>query len=361
MMQRHVSLTHANTLGLPAVAEHYWALHSEADLQQLAIRIQRGDLPQPLRVLGGGSNLVMGGALPGLTLHMGLRGRHVIQADAQRVRLQVAAGEPWPEFVAWTVDQGWRGLENLALIPGTVGAAPVQNIGAYGLEIGERLVTVQGLDLHTGARFDQEAQAWGLGYRDSLFRRNPGRWLITGITLDLPQQEPLRLQYPDLQSYLGLQQTQRAGLQEGARSDSAKPLTGHSFEPTARDVFDAVCDIRRRKLPDPVQIGNAGSFFKNPVVSAEQAKRLAAAWPNLPQYSQPDGQVKLAAAWLIDQCDWKGRQLGPVGVHERQALVLVHRGGGTAQDLLGLAAHIQADVQARFDVILELEPLVWLP
>ena len=360
MMQNHFELNHANTLGLPAVAEYYWALESETDLEQLIRQLVAMELPQPLRVLGGGSNIVMGGVLPGLTLHMRLRGCHVLQANAQHVRLQVSAGEPWPEFVAWTIDQGWRGLENLALIPGTVGAAPVQNIGAYGLEVGERLVAIQGVDLQTGARFDQSAEVFGLAYRDSLFRRHPGRWLITSVIFDLPQQEPLRLNYPDLQEHLALQHGPAEQKPESLLGGSSEALAERLRKPTAKDVFRAVCDIRRRKLPDPAKVGNAGSFFKNPVVSAQKASELNALWPALPCYPQANNQTKLAAAWLIDQCGWKGRQLGPVGVHDRQALVLIHRGGGSARQLLDLATEIQNDVKQRFGVNLELEPLVWL-
>ncbi len=331
-----------NTLRLPCRPQAYWRLKDMEDLQRLARCALGGqaspDWPRPWHVLGGGSNLLLPAELPGTVLHMALTGREVLASDdSQRVRLRVAGGESWHELVAWTVEQGWRGLENLALIPGTVGAAPVQNIGAYGLEVGERIESVEVLDLTTG-----EFAIWSnadcrFAYRDSRFRQAPGRWLIVAVVFVLPQAEPLRLAYPDLQRH------------EGLTAEQA----------TARGVFEAVCAIRRAKLPDPAQIGNVGSFFKNPMVDAAQADDLRARFAGLVSYPQPDGRVKLAAGWLIDQCGWKGRWVGPVGVHERQALVLVHHGGGTLDDVLAVASQIQADVLARYGVSLEIEPLRW--
>src|SRR5690606_19757793 len=241
--------------------------------------------------------------------------------------VEAAAGEPWHGFVDHCLSQGWPGLENLALIPGTVGAAPVQDIGAYGLELDQRLPSVVAWDLRAGRERELRADECGFAYRDSLFKRDgAGRWLIVRVRFALPKAWVPRLDYPDVRDYPGL----------------------HADDP--RQIFDAVCDIRRRKLPDPVVLGNAGRFFKHPVVPGDQANGLKQRFPDLRTYPQADGRVKLAAGWLIEQAGWKGRRLGPVGMHDRQALVLVNHGGAQAADVLALAQAVRADVQARFGV-----------
>jgi UDP-N-acetylmuramate dehydrogenase len=340
-VQTTVDLQALNTLRLPCRPQAYWRLESIDALHRLArLAASDGplaDLPRPWYVLGGGSNLLLPAQLQGTVLHMAVMGREQLPSPApDLIRLRVAAGESWHALVAWTVQQGWRGLENLALIPGTVGAAPVQNIGAYGLEVGERIESVEVLDLQSGKVSQWSGVDCRFAYRDSRFRQEPGRWLIVAVVFALDQTEALRLDYPDL--------ARQAGLQAKA---------------TPQSVFEAVCAIRRAKLPDPAQIGNVGSFFKNPIVEPELARALQARFPGLVSYRQADGRFKLAAAWLIDQCGWRGRWEGPVGVHERQALVLLHRGGGTLTDVLALADRIRADVLARYGVSLEIEPLQW--
>ncbi|HEY3596846.1 MAG TPA: UDP-N-acetylmuramate dehydrogenase [Paraburkholderia sp.] len=317
---------------------------------RLACRIEREDqLLAALRdpraaglarlVLGGGSNVVLTGDFDGLVLLIALRGRRIVREDGDAWYVEAAAGENWHEFVAWTLAQGLPGLENLALIPGTVGAAPIQNIGAYGLEMAERFAALRAVQLATGDVVELDAGACRFGYRDSFFKQE-GRdcFVITSVTFRLPKAWVPRAGYADV-----------------ARELAAR---GHGdAAPTAQAIFDAVVSVRRAKLPDPLQLGNAGSFFKNPVVGADQFDALLRREPELVSYRQPDGRVKLAAGWLIDRCGWKGRAIGAAAVHERQALVLVNRGGATGAEILALATAIQRDVAQRFGVELEPEPV----
>jgi len=269
----------------------------------------------------------------------------------------VGGGENWHELVSWTLAQGWPGLENMALIPGTVGAAPVQNIGAYGVELQDRFDSLDAIDLQTGQTFTLDAAQCGFGYRDSVFKHAPtpadaatgrpaglglaGRALITRVRLRLPKPWKPELGYLDLQ---------RKMAETGTHS------------PSARQIYDWVCEIRRAKLPDPAAIGNAGSFFKNPTVTPEQCADIIAREPKIVHYHLDDGTVKLAAGWLIDACGWKGKSIGQAGVYEKQALVLVNRGGGdkgaTGGEVMTLAKAIQTSVYERFGILLEPEPVV---
>ncbi len=323
-----------NTFGLPARAARLVRLRT---LEQVdALIAEPGWATTPRLVLGGGSNLILGGDFPGTVLKVEIAGRRLVMDGAAERIVEAGGGEPWHEFVRWTLERGWPGLENLSLIPGTVGAAPIQNIGAYGLELAERFHSLDAVALATGERRVFRGEDCAFAYRDSVFKREPGRWLITAVRFRLPRcWEPVT-RYADVAREL-------EGLQPAA--------------PTAIDVSDAIIAIRRRKLPDPAQIGNAGSFFKNPVVDAATHARLAAEYPSLPSYPQADGSVKLAAGWLIERAGWKGRDLGPVGCFERQALVLVNRGGATGEDVRRIAQAIQRDVEARFGVALEPEPV----
>lgn len=323
-------LTGANTLALRAQAARLIRLTAVADVPAVA------HAASPVFILGGGSNVVLPPCLAGTVVKVELRGIREIAADADAVILEAGAGEDWHRFVAHCVEQGLGGLENLALIPGTVGAAPVQNIGAYGLEVGERIAGVTAYDLHRGEWHDWTAQACEFAYRDSAFKRaEPGRWLIASVRFRLPRRWQPRLDYPDLR-------------QRPEWADTA---------PTPAAVFHAVCEIRRAKLPDPARLPNAGSFFKNPVLEVAAYRGLAAAHAGMPAWPQADGRVKLAAAWLIEQAGWKGRNLGPVGMHERHALVLVNHGGADANDVLRLSDAVQAAVSAKFGVTLEREPV----
>lgn len=339
LLSRAAPLQSLNTFGLPARAAWFAAIETPL---QLAALIAMPEWRRLRRfVLGGGSNLILAGDFDGLVLHVRIPGREWVAEDADAWIVRAGAGENWHEFVRWTLDRGWPGLENLALIPGTVGAAPIQNIGAYGLEMAERFQHVEAMDLETGETVVFDRAACRFGYRDSVFKREAaGRYLITAVTFRLPKRWRPVTRYADL-----------------ARELDARGIVN----PTAREIADAVIAIRSRKLPDPARLGNAGSFFKNPQVDATTFQRLIARHPDLPHYPQADGHMKLAAGWLIEHCGWKGRTLGPVGVYQHQALVLVNRGGARGEDVLRLARAIQESVRVTFGVELEPEPVILGP
>jgi UDP-N-acetylmuramate dehydrogenase len=329
-------LTALNTFGLAATARAYVRVTSLAQLGSLSALAQRYSR---VFVLGGGSNVVLPSTVDGLVVHMGIPGIRLLEARPDAWIVEAGGGEGWHGFVETCLRQGWDGLENLALIPGTVGAAPVQNIGAYGVELDQRFLGLTAWDIARGASVDMSAADCRFAYRDSRFKHDePDRWLIVAVRFALPRPWRPVLEYPDLQRHAAL-----AGGAEGV---------------SARAIFDAVCAIRRQKLPDPARVGNAGSFFKNPIVDTGRHAALKQRYPDLVSYPQADGRYKLAAGWLIDQCGWKGRTLGAAGVHDRQALVLVNRGGARAADILALADAIGADVRARFGVDLEREPVL---
>jgi UDP-N-acetylmuramate dehydrogenase len=261
-----------------------------------------------------------------------------LQERADAWIVEFGAGENWHDAVAWTLQQGWPGLENLALIPGTVGAAPVQNIGAYGVELKDRFESLDAVDLLTGRSVTLQAGICAFGYRDSVFKHSlANRSVITRVRFRLPK--PWR----PVVGYLDLERKMHD--------------TGITA-PTAQQVFDWVCAIRRAKLPDPNVIGNAGSFFKNPVVTPEQCRDIIGRDPEIVHYPMPDGSIKLAAGWLIDACGWKGKSMGQAGVYEKQALVLVNRGHAIGSEVMLLAGAIQESVYGRFGIRLEPEPLV---
>ncbi|QGZ60730.1 UDP-N-acetylmuramate dehydrogenase [Paraburkholderia acidisoli] len=331
-----------NTFGFDVRARLACRVTSEADLLD-AVRDPRAQDMATL-VLGGGSNVVFTRDFDGLVLLMSLAGKRCVREDSEAWYVEAAAGENWHDFVAWTLEAGMPGLENLALIPGTVGAAPIQNIGAYGLEMAERCATVRAVELATGEAVEFDAAACEFGYRDSFFKRaGRDRFVITAVTFRLPKAWQPNARYADLARELA-----RNAAQSGhAAADTI----------TARAVFDAVVAVRRAKLPDPLELGNAGSFFKNPVIEAAQFDALRAREPEIVSYAQADGRVKLAAGWMIDRCGWKGRALRGAAVHDRQALVLVNRDNATGADILELAQAIRSDVLARFGVELEQEPV----
>jgi len=322
-----------NTFGFDVRARLAAHIRTEADL--LAALADPRAQGLPLVVLGGGSNVVLTGDLDALVLLMEIPGYAVVD-DGDGWLVTAGAGENWHGLVGRTIADGLPGLENLALIPGTAGAAPIQNIGAYGVELRERFASLRAHDRQTGAFVTLDREQCAFGYRDSLFKREGrDRYLITAVTLRLPKAWAPVLNYGELAREL-------------------EPVAA----PDAAQVRDAVVAIRSRKLPDPAQIGNAGSFFKNPVVDAALRNGLLATHPSLVSYPQPDGGYKLAAGWLIDQCGFKGLDDGPVGVYGKQALVLIHHGGGTGAALLKLADRIADTVQARFGVRIEPEPVI---
>ncbi|MBA5636155.1 UDP-N-acetylmuramate dehydrogenase [Duganella sp. LX20W] len=334
-LQHQFPLQSLNTFRIAARAQAYLRVESLAQLRAALADPDVAALPR--LVLGGGSNVLLTGDVAGLVLHIALAGREVLAGDADHHHVKAAAGENWHDFVQWTLAQGMGGLENLSLIPGTVGAAPIQNIGAYGAETKDLFHSLTVFDPATGQTRTMDAAACRFGYRDSIFKHAAGQGLIiVDVTFALPRAWQPNLRYAEL-----------------AQAVAEQGLAA----PTARQVADTVIAIRRRKLPDPAEIGNAGSFFKNPVVDAAQCADLLARFPTLVHHRQPDGSEKLAAGWLIDQCGWKGRSLGAAGVYAKQALVLVNHGGATGADVVRLAQAIQADVQARYGVRLEPEPV----
>lgn len=328
-----VSLKPFNSFGIDVRAQWFAEARSDTDVREaLALAAER---QLPLLVIGGGSNLLLTQDVPALVLRMATEGIRVLQDDGQQVVVEAEAGEAWHPFVLWTLEHGLCGLENLSLIPGTVGAAPMQNIGAYGVEIKDVFAGLTALDRQTGELRDFSLAQCNFGYRDSLFKHEVGRWLILRVRFALSRTSHLKLDYGPVQQRLAAQGITHA---------------------TPTDVSQAICSIRREKLPDPAELGNAGSFFKNPLVPQALAAELQHLYPDLVAYPQADGQVKLAAGWLIDKAGWKGFRDGDAGVHALQALVLVNYGGATGHDIANLAERIQRDIAERFKVELEMEP-----
>ncbi|KJK06441.1 MULTISPECIES: UDP-N-acetylmuramate dehydrogenase [Pseudomonas] len=331
--QQQVSLKPYNTFGIDVKARYYTEAHNDDDVRQaLAEASEQG---VAVLVVGGGSNLLLTADIQALVLRMVSRGLRILADDGEHVVVEAEAGEPWHPFVQWSLAQGLAGLENLSLIPGTVGAAPMQNIGAYGVEIKDVFAGLTALDRQTGELRDFSLEECAFAYRDSLFKREPGRWLILRVRFALSRVMQAHLDYGPVRQRLSEQ-----GI----------------AQPTAQNVSDAICSIRREKLPDPVELGNAGSFFKNPVVAAVLADKIRLQHPGLVAYPQADGQMKLAAGWLIEQAGWKGHREGDAGVHRLQSLVLVNYGQASGLQLHQLAQKIQADILERFGVTLEMEP-----
>lgn len=332
---RDADLRARNTFGVAARAP----LLVEVDaLEALPEALER-HLPAgtPPLLLGGGSNLLFAADPDMPLLALRAAGRAILDDRADTAVVRAEAGAHWHEFVGWTLDQGLGGLENLALIPGTVGAAPIQNIGAYGVEVCERVLWVEAFHPATGTAHRIAREDCGFAYRDSRFKREAGEWIVTAVAFSLSRGAAPRIAY--------------AGLGEELAAAGVDT-------PGAREVYDAVCAIRRRKLPDPALVGNAGSFFKNPIIPESQAQALALAHPALPRFAAGDGLCKLSAAWLIDACGWKGHRDGDAGVSDRHALVLVNHGDASGAQLLALARRIAGSVQARFGVALEPEPRI---
>ena len=332
-LQVDASLKPFNSFGVDVRARLFAEAHNDDEVREALQYCAERELP--LLVIGGGSNVLLTQDVQALVLRMATRGIRVIEDGGQRVVVEAEAGEVWHAFVLWTLAQGFAGLENLSLIPGTVGAAPMQNIGAYGVEIKDVFAGLTALDRQTGQLRDFTLEECNFGYRDSVFKQHPGRWLILRVRFALSRATRLHLEYGPVRQRLSEQ-----GI----------------HQPTATDVSRAISSIRSEKLPDPAVLGNAGSFFKNPVVSSALAAELKLTHPNLVGYPQPDGQVKLAAGWLIETAGWKGFREDDAGVHRLQSLVLVNYGAATGLQLLSLAQRIQEDIARRFNVKLEMEP-----
>jgi UDP-N-acetylmuramate dehydrogenase len=333
-IQENISLKPYNTLGVDARARYFLPVTATDDLAALGAPRNDG----PLLVLGGGSNILFTRDFEGVVLKNDIKGRAVIEQAEDDVRVRAGGGEDWHAFVQWCLQHGYYGLENLSLIPGTVGAAPVQNIGAYGVEVGDRIETVEAIDMHSGEACRFEADACDFAYRDSIFKnRCRNRFFITAVTFRLHTKAQLVTSYADVRRAL---------------ADRSATVV------TPQGLSDTICEIRRRKLPDPEEIANAGSFFKNPVISRSRFRELADRFAELPAYPIDGQRVKLAAGWMIETCGWKGRRMGACGVYPQQALVLVNYGGATGRDILDLAEAVQASVEEVFNVRLEPEPLI---
>lgn len=344
-IQADAPLQAYNTFGIAAKAAALLRVQRAQDLLDLLDDAQYGHARK--LVLGGGSNLIFTGDVAAVVLKMEIPGMRVVDETAQDWVLEAGAGVGWHDWVRWTLANGYPGLENMALIPGTVGAAPVQNIGAYGMELQHRFHSLDAIDLRNGQRLCLNAEQCGFAYRDSVFKHLPqagglkGAAVITAVRFALPKRWRPEVAYQDLQRKLEL-----SGI----------------AQPSAQQVFDWVVDIRTAKLPDPRDVGNAGSFFKNPTVTQAQCDDIIARDPHVVHYPLGDGRIKLAAGWLIDACGWKGKSIGRAGVYDKQALVLVNRGTPedpvTGGEVMTLARAIQTSVYERFGIRLEPEPEV---
>ncbi len=331
----NMALKHRNTFGFEVCAESAYEITAAEQIPKVMQQIAEQKLPW--RVLGGGSNVILPKVLPGVTLLMNIPGQEITRPDESNTVVTVGAGVNWHDFVSWTIEQQLPGLENLALIPGTVGAAPIQNIGAYGAEVADFIESIEAFDTATHAFVTLPKEACQFAYRDSYFKQNPHRFIVTKVAFKIPKAWEPRLQYADL----------------------ARQFAGADTKPTAQQIFTAVCTLRSQKLPDPKVIGNAGSFFQNPIVTDKQYQGLLQTHPQLVSYPDQAGMRKLAAGWLIDQCGFKGQTVGSVGVYKNQALVLVNHGDGTAEDILDLAKSIQDKVREVYGVQLEIEPNIF--
>ena len=352
LVEKNVPLQSYNSFGIVAKALSLVRIGSEADLA--AVLADPALQAVPKFILGGGSNIVLTGDVKPLVLKVEIMGKRLVSETAKAFIVEAGAGENWHELVAWTLANAYPGMENLAMIPGSVGASPVQNIGAYGVELQDRFDSLDAIDLQTGQTFTLDAAQCAFGYRDSVFKHASsaaaggtatfglaGRALITRVRFALPKVWKPVLGYADL--------------------DRKIAQTGE-VPITPQQIFDWVCEIRRAKLPDPAVMGNAGSFFKNPTVSREQCDDIIQREPKIVHYPMADGSIKLAAGWLIDACGWKGKSVGNAAVYERQALVLINKGGSqnpvTGGEVMTLAKAIQTSVYERFGILLEHEPVV---
>jgi UDP-N-acetylmuramate dehydrogenase len=326
-------LTAYNTFHVQASSRYFARVTSAEELKQALVRAQ--DLRVPVLCLGGGSNILFTNPFNGLVIRNEIRGQSILQSTPETVRVKVGAGENWDEFVQSSIHRGWGGLENLSLIPGSVGAAPIQNIGAYGVEVSSSVVGVEVLDRVTLQIETLSHRQCQFGYRESIFKKTGGeRWIITAVVFDLSKQHKLNTSY-------GLIELELEAMNVN--------------QPTIRHVADAVIKIRKAKLPDPNMLGNAGSFFKNPVISEAHFESLRRIHPGMIAYRFGEGMYKVAAGWLIEACGLKGYKTEPCGIHQEQALVLVNYGGATGRQILSLAEYVRSEVLQKFNILLEVE------
>ncbi|MDX1489871.1 MAG: UDP-N-acetylmuramate dehydrogenase [Pseudohongiellaceae bacterium] len=333
----NVSLKHLNTFGVEAKARYFCQVDTHIILRE-ALNFRRTNSLDCL-VLGGGSNVLLTSDYDGLVLHNSLRGIRIERAADNKMLVTAAGGENWHQFVKYCLEHHCYGLENLALIPGNVGAAPIQNIGAYGCEVADFIRFVRVEDIYSGNIDVLTPSDCQFSYRDSVFKNElAGKKIILEVGFELLSEPEINLSYPALKQY----------------------FADKSLRPEPEQVFKAVCDIRSSKLPDPKVLGNAGSFFKNPVITKAQYDALISKHPNMPSYQLEQGEVKVPAAWLIDQAGLKGLSVGDAQVHDKQALVIVNKGQASAEDITNLAKQVMHEVRARYDIALELE-VQWIP
>ena len=322
-----------NTFGISAFASQFVEVSSVSQLQSLIK--DKSFSEKPFLILGEGSNVLFTKDYEGLVLKNSLKGIEVTKEDENHIWVRAAGGEVWHNLVMHCVNKGWGGIENLSLIPGTVGAAPMQNIGAYGVEIKDTFEELEALNIQTSELEKFNNEQCKFGYRESIFKHDAkGKFFITSVTFKLNKKPILNTSYGDIETLL---------------------KEWNIVKPTIADVSKAVIAIRQSKLPDPTVLGNAGSFFKNPVIEILQFEKLQKDYPALKSFPAPDGKVKIPAAWLIEQAGWKGKRFGNIGVHEKQALVLVNYGGGTGKELIDLAYKIIDSVNGKFGVVLNPE------
>jgi len=328
-MKTNINLQHYNSFGFHTIAKYFAEINEIQELEELIC----SDIFKKEKhlILSGGNNvLFQEDYFDGLVVYINTKGVEILREDENEVIVRAQAGEDWPEFVRFCVSKGWHGVENLAHIPGKVGAAPVQNIGAYGMELKDSFLQCEAIEVATGDKQVFTKEECRFGYRNSVFKNKlKGRYVITSVDFLLKKNAPLHLEYGNIKAFL-----EQNGIEN----------------PTLQQLHDAICAIRDAKLPDVKQIGNAGSFFKNPVINIEQFKALQKQYPNIPHYPDAEGMVKVPAGWLIEQAGWKGWRDEHVGVYEKQALVLVHYGGGTGYDIVELAQRIQQSVEEKFGI-----------
>lgn len=331
-IETNKSLRQFNTFGLDHSADFFTEVSDEKDLSEALQAARKADVPA--FILGGGSNILLTRDLPYFVIKINIKGINVIREDKRHVWVKVGAGEVWHDFVTHAIGNGWGGVENLSLIPGTVGASPMQNIGAYGVEIKDVFDHLEAIRREDGSPLTFSASDCGFGYRDSIFKQKAKDiYVITRVIFRLDKSPVFNTDYGDIE------------------------FTMHELgfpEPSLKAVSEAIVNIRRKKLPDPAVWGNAGSFFKNPVVSLEKFSHLKNIYPLLPGFKTIDG-MKIPAAWLIEQAGWKGKRWGTIGVHAQQPLVLVNYGGGKGEDLLFLSKTIAKEVFEKFGITLETE------
>lgn len=322
-----ISLKPYNTFGIPVTAQKFTVVQSQGDVESL---IREGYLREKHLFLGGGSNILFTADFDGLIIKNEIKGIAVVREDEQFVWVQAASGEVWHDLVMYAVNQNWGGIENLSLIPGTVGAAPMQNIGAYGVELTHVFESLQAIHIRTGEEITFSHSDCAFGYRESVFKHaEKGNFFIASVTLRLKKTPELHVQY--------------GAIQEVLREDGVE-------HPTIQDVSRAVIKIRSSKLPDPKILGNAGSFFKNPEISVEFFTALKQQYADLPGYPTTEGRIKVPAGWLIEKCGWKGKVVGHTGAHKNQALVLVNYGEATGHEIMQLAHDIQSSVLATYGI-----------